>query len=157
MNDVEALLSRLPTLKHLRLLFPSCEPKSGLFDGSRWEEFIRSKLPLLNKFEFSFNVSKRFHPNDVTIESLIAPFRTPFWLESKNWCIKCDLEKEICGEAFHLYSTPLFQNYFSYPEYRNRIRQSTLNIAENSATIIVNTRELSLELNKMTLNESQQK
>ncbi|CAF4582614.1 unnamed protein product, partial [Rotaria sp. Silwood2] len=81
MNDVEALLSRLPTLKHLRLLFPSCEPKSGLFDGSRWEEFIRSKLPLLNKFEFSFNVSKRFHPNDVTIESLIAPFRTPFWLE----------------------------------------------------------------------------
>ncbi|CAF3806384.1 unnamed protein product [Rotaria sp. Silwood1] len=48
MNDVEALLSRLPALKHLRLLFPSCEPNSKLFDGSRWEKFIQTKLPLLD-------------------------------------------------------------------------------------------------------------
>ncbi|CAF1581162.1 unnamed protein product [Rotaria sp. Silwood1] len=74
MNDVEALLSRLPALKHLRLLFPSCEPNSKLFDGSRWEKFIQTKLPLLDKFEFSFEVFKRFNSTDVTIESLIAPF-----------------------------------------------------------------------------------
>ncbi|CAM4908410.1 unnamed protein product [Rotaria socialis] len=154
MNHVEALLSRLPALKHLRLLVPRCEYKNELFDGSRWEEFIRSKLSLLNKFEFSFHVSKHWIPNDVTIESLIAPFRTPFWLESKHWCIKCDLEKQIHHEAFHLYSLPLFQNYFSYPEYRNRIRYSILNVAENSANIIANTSELFLELNKTMFSES---
>ncbi|CAF3087975.1 unnamed protein product, partial [Rotaria sp. Silwood2] len=42
MNDVETLLSQLPVLKHLRLLFPNCEPNSGLFDGYRWEKFIRT-------------------------------------------------------------------------------------------------------------------
>ncbi|CAF5099337.1 unnamed protein product, partial [Rotaria sp. Silwood1] len=156
MNDVEALLSRLPALKHLRLLFPSCEPNSKLFDGSRWEKFIQTKLPLLDKFEFSFEVFKRFNSNDVTIESLIAPFRTRFWLENKNWLIKCNLQEEIGGEVFHLYSIPLFKNYVEYPEYRSGIRHSTLNIADNNATIIVNICELSLDLDKMTFNESQQ-
>ncbi|CAF4457327.1 unnamed protein product [Rotaria sp. Silwood2] len=156
MNDVETLLSQLPVLKHLRLLFPRCEPNSGLFDGYRWEKFIRTKLSLLNNFEFSFDVLKRFNSNDVTTESLIASFRTQFWLKDKNWFIKCNLQEEIVGEVFHLYSIPLFKKYVTYPEYQNAIQHSTSNIADNNATIIVNTSELSLDLDKMIFNESQQ-
>ncbi|CAF1259950.1 unnamed protein product, partial [Rotaria sp. Silwood1] len=56
----------------------------SLFDGSRWENFIEMKLPLLSKFEFWFTRPVHDHAERNTVESLIAPFQTPFWLEIKQ-------------------------------------------------------------------------
>ncbi|CAF1387673.1 unnamed protein product, partial [Adineta steineri] len=53
-------------------------------DGSRWKEFIQMKLPLLSTFQFWFLNSRDFNSNSGTVESLIASFQTPFWIENKN-------------------------------------------------------------------------
>jgi len=156
MNDVEALLSRLPALKHLRLLCPSCERNSHylmVLDGR--SSFDRNCLywTSLNSRSTLETFSSRWCYNriiDCTVSNSILAW-------SKNWCVKCDLDKELYDdEVFHLYSIPLFKNYFKYPEYREMIQHLTLNIAENSATVIVNTCELSLELDKAVINEPQQ-
>ncbi|CAF1258779.1 unnamed protein product [Rotaria sp. Silwood1] len=92
MDEIESLLSLLPMLKYLRLLGQRYSIDHQFFDGSRWEELIQSKLPLLNQFHFWFYNSQDFDSNRATVESLIAPFQTPFWLKNKNWFIKCDYE-----------------------------------------------------------------
>ncbi|CAF3850104.1 unnamed protein product [Rotaria sp. Silwood1] len=84
MNDIESLLLLLPKLTHLRLIGQDILTDPSLFDGSRWENFIKTKLSLLNRFEFRFTRSAVDNADCTTVESLIAAFRTSFWLETKH-------------------------------------------------------------------------
>ncbi|CAF3971172.1 unnamed protein product [Rotaria sp. Silwood1] len=92
MDDVEIILTILPTLTHFRLFGLTCRTDPSLFDGFRWENFIQTKLPLLNQFEFCLTRLALTNQDCTTMESLIAPFRTPFWLQIKHWVVKYDYE-----------------------------------------------------------------
>ena len=89
MNQLEFLLSRTPSLVHLQLT-GSVNSSDSILDGSRWENFIQTKLPLLQKFEFFFRTKTDYNLNFTTIESWIVPFRTIFWLQHKSWFVTCN-------------------------------------------------------------------
>ncbi|CAF3962614.1 unnamed protein product [Rotaria sp. Silwood1] len=149
MYIVESFLSLLPNLTHLRLMSETAIWELSLFDGSLWENFIEMKLPLLNKFEFWFTRPVYDHAEPNTVESLIAPFQTPFWLEIKRWLVKCDYVDDDYGRKFHLYSIPIFLDSFDYSSQQGTILHSKLNIMDNNAPIIVNAHRLDLNLSQI--------
>ncbi|CAF3241901.1 unnamed protein product [Rotaria sp. Silwood2] len=77
MDKLESFFYCTPSLVHLRL---EGSADNNLFDGSRWEKLIRTKLPLLNHFEFCFRSQ-----NSRIIKLSTVEFRTPFWLEERRW------------------------------------------------------------------------
>ncbi|CAF5161101.1 unnamed protein product, partial [Rotaria magnacalcarata] len=83
MNDVEPMFRLLLGLKHLRLFSWISRTDPSLFGGHRWENFIETKSPLLKQFDFSLTRLALENEDCFTVESLIASFRTPFWLETK--------------------------------------------------------------------------
>ncbi|CAF3983850.1 unnamed protein product [Rotaria sp. Silwood1] len=103
---IQSLLSETPDLVNLKLISHKRQFDS-LFDGAYWEKFVQTKLPLLIRFEFFFEscLSKRQQEYDGTyyydekddnnnthtsLNSIILPFRTPFWLDEKRWLVACD-------------------------------------------------------------------
>ncbi|CAM2721604.1 unnamed protein product [Rotaria socialis] len=152
MNDIESLLLLLPKLTHLRLIGQDILTDPSLFDGCRWENFIKTKLTLLNRFEFWFTRYVVDNVDCTTVESLIATFRTSFWLETKHWCVKCDHISGKYRQYFYLYSIPISLDIFQYPNRYSEILHSILNTTDDNSTIIVETHALSLDLSK-TVNE----
>ncbi|CAF1425033.1 unnamed protein product, partial [Rotaria sordida] len=134
MSNIESILSLLPMLIHLRLIAQRRLTDPLLFDGFRWENFIKMKVPLLNKFEFSFIRYALDGEDCTTVESLIAPFRTLFWLELKRWFIKCDYEYSNYMQEFHLYSIPIFQDSFDYPDQQGKMTNPTTNYLFRNVT-----------------------
>lgn len=88
-NELHLLLSFTPLLVHLKLMFQTCH-YDPMFDGHLWEEFIGTKLPLLKTFEFFFVCSPHTVTNDLSLNSIIHRYRTPFWLNDKHWIVNCD-------------------------------------------------------------------
>ncbi|CAF4673218.1 unnamed protein product [Rotaria sp. Silwood2] len=88
MDKIESFLYLTPSLVHLRL--EGCAD-DAIFNGSRWETLIRTKLLSLNQFEFSFRSQ-----NYRVVKMNATQFRTPFWLNEKHWPIYCiyDYPKE---------------------------------------------------------------
>lgn len=59
-------------------------------NGQLWEKLIRSSLPLLKYFQFYFQfiyVRNNFNPD----LQIISPFSTPFYIDEKNWFIRCHI------------------------------------------------------------------
>jgi hypothetical protein len=77
MDRIESLLCLTPSLVHLQL---SGSADDAIFDSSRWEKLIRTKLPSLKYFEFCFRSQ-----NYRIIELSAVKFRTSFWLNEKCW------------------------------------------------------------------------
>ncbi|CAF2783928.1 unnamed protein product [Rotaria sp. Silwood2] len=148
MNDIESLLLLLPKLTHLRLIGQDILTDPSSFDSSRWENFIKTKLPLLNRFKFWFTRSVVDNADCTTVKSLITVFRTSFWLETKHWCVKCDNISGKYRQYFSLYSIPISLDMFLYPNGYSEILHSILNITDDNSTIIIETHELSLDLSK---------
>ncbi|CAF2849929.1 unnamed protein product [Rotaria sp. Silwood2] len=116
---IQSLLSETPDLLNLKMISHKRQFDS-LFDGAHWEKFIRAKLPLLIRFEFFFEscLSKRQleydgrycydkqHGDDthISLNSIILPFRTPFWLDEKHWLVACDF---LLGDGdLRIYTIP---------------------------------------------------
>jgi hypothetical protein len=77
MDKIESFLSLIPSLVHLRL---EGSADDAIFDSSRWEKLIRTKLPSLNRFDFCFRSQ-----NYRIIELCTVEFRTSFWINEKCW------------------------------------------------------------------------
>ncbi|CAF1063116.1 unnamed protein product [Adineta steineri] len=89
MEELKCLLLLTPSLVHLKLVSSRSETYS-IFDGSYWEQFIQNNLLLLNKFQFFFTyITDEFNDTN-TLDSLILPFRSSFWLNNKHWLVSCD-------------------------------------------------------------------
>ena len=82
------LLTLTPSLVYLSLKSET-DTFDRIFDGLYWEELISSKLRSLETFEFFFlyRVSKDAHFLD--IDPSISSFQSKFWLNEKNWIVKC--------------------------------------------------------------------
>ena len=87
-NSARSLLSHTPSLTYLKIT-GTCD---SIIDGSIWEELIKTKLLVLNKFEFHqisrYNQSNR-ESSETLLNQVIASFRTPFWREEKRWLVIC--------------------------------------------------------------------
>ncbi|CAF3087941.1 unnamed protein product [Rotaria sp. Silwood2] len=101
MDKLELLLSLLPSINHLDLA-SSGRPFEFVRRLSKWEEFIRSKLPRLYQFEFCIFC---YCSNWENFDLFIASFRTPFWLEEKRWFVTCQF-RDDWTTSFTLFTTP---------------------------------------------------
>jgi hypothetical protein len=103
-DDLELLLAPIPALHHLKLISDR-KQFDTIFDGSYWEEFICTKLSNLSRFEFFFSYKYSRNNNFIDLESLIVPFRAPFWLDKKRWFVTCAYGPEL--HVIWLYTTPI--------------------------------------------------
>lgn len=154
---VEALLSFFPNLEHLQLVNDRNFSDPAFFDGYRLENIIEKKLPLLNKFEFWFSNYVTYESDEVNVETLLASFRSLFWLEVKHWIVKCDSQYKADYEVFYLYSIPICRNDFDYSIQHTRIRWSALNTIANNSIIAVNSNRVSINLTEMILEDFQRR
>ena len=104
-QELECLLTLTPSLSHLKLV-SSRSTYDSIFDGFYWERFIQEKLLLLNQFQFFLTYTSKKFDDTITLDSLILPFQSPFWVNNKNWFV-------ICGYILRqsriiLYTTPIF-------------------------------------------------
>lgn len=84
-DNLEILLSCMPSLLRLDLK-ATVRSVNLLFDASFLKKLISNKLPRLQDFTCYF---MSIPDNYGQLESLIVPFRTPFWYEEKRWFFSC--------------------------------------------------------------------
>ncbi|CAF0856438.1 unnamed protein product [Rotaria sp. Silwood1] len=145
MDKIEIILSNTPSLTHLRLI--------GDVDriDFAWEQFIKTKLLMLNKFEFVFNKKVDIGYRSINIRRLIASFQTAFWLETKHWFVTCDLIRHVPRDFRHLddeirlYSIPYIGRHFEYHPNSNRITFSTVTEMNNDISMMDHVHSVYLE------------
>ena len=87
-SQLEMVLSSYPSLLYLNFTAKNTLSFASLRQFSRWERFLGDKLPRLKHFHFEISSPVvRSHEFDY-IKTLIAAFRTPFWLQYKHWYTK---------------------------------------------------------------------
>ncbi|CAF4596632.1 unnamed protein product [Rotaria socialis] len=105
LENFELLLQSINTLRHLKLISRSRRLYS-MFDGYRWENIIRTKLPALCNFQCFFSyIAFTSSTHASNIESLIVPFRAPFWVQEKRWLVCCACV--LRHSNIWLYTTPI--------------------------------------------------
>ncbi|CAF3669249.1 unnamed protein product [Rotaria socialis] len=105
LENFELLLQSINTLRHLKLISRSRRLDS-MFDGYRWENIIRTKLPALCNFQSFFSyIAFTSSTHASNIESLIVPFRAPFWVQEKRWLVCCACV--LRHSNIWLYTTPI--------------------------------------------------
>jgi hypothetical protein len=110
-HHIEIILLHTPLLVYLKVVNDE-DASRTVFDGSRWEKFIQMKLPQLKKFQFFFAKISSHIDGSAEMESLIAPFRTPFWSKTKQWTVASAYLKHI--RRVILCSLPVCLTSFSY-------------------------------------------
>jgi hypothetical protein len=143
MTTIESLLSLTPSLVHFTLIGNG----DDLFDGVRWEQFIQTKLPDLNKFEFAFQSDIDISHDSTGLESLIASFQTPFWLEKKQWFVTALCVKSL--STINLYTTRDCAPKINFRPKANKISRSTAPTTIKDLITMDVVRELSLDLLEM--------
>ncbi|CAF2667099.1 unnamed protein product [Rotaria sp. Silwood2] len=149
MCKIKSFLSNTSSLTHLRLAGSINEIDFP------WEQLIQTNLPLLNQFEFSFYMNIYDDDSSINNDTLIAPFRTPFWIKIKNWFVTCDQfirdddnNNNITKPNYdiHLYSIPIRNHYFHYYSQSIKTTSSTsmdinndISVMDYVHTVYVNT------------------
>jgi hypothetical protein len=143
-DELESFLSLTSSLVHLKLI-----GTESTLDGNRWEQFIQTNLPLLDKFEFFFN---NWRPgqnqNLVDIELIIAPFRSPFWVEYKKWFVICEYRIDSLCQIY-LYSIPVCESSMQYEPDSEKISLSTYpKTMDSDPSMMDNVDTISLSMTK---------
>ena len=104
-QELERLLSLIPSLEHLKLVSLKEQKRNQKFDGLYWEQFIQNNLRLLNKFQFYFTCEMRKLDDVDQLMPFILSFQSSFWLTKKHCSITCDyIPRE---SKVRLYTTPI--------------------------------------------------
>lgn len=87
-QQFKLLLSTVPKLRYLSIGFPESFHKCFI-DIYDCENFIRTELNSLDRLEFFYyyELSQDIMPS---FDSILAPFREPFWLNEKHWFVDCE-------------------------------------------------------------------
>ena len=143
MNGCELLLSAVPSLEYFRLIGGS-ELCNGLF----WENLIQKKLLKLTKFEFGLPGEASLTLNDSSeIQTLVSSFRTPFWLEVKQWFITCYYFKS--SSSYCLYSLPICKSNVKLFANKDKLFYSTYPYFSQDISMTDNVNEMQLNLTKL--------
>ena len=147
-KNLELFLSLMTSLTHLKLI------GSGQYsNGNRWEQFIQANLPFLNKFEFFIEERKTLDFTLSDVESIIASFQTPFWLEHKKWFFTCEYNIDN-PRLIKLYSIPICTPSLTYePESKKIVLSSFNQINNNDMSIMDNVNTLHLTFSKTWLDD----
>jgi hypothetical protein len=97
-ENLQSVLSWTPSLVDLTLTTTQSVFDS-IFEGHFWEEFITVTLPFLKHFKFSFRYVNTNSVAELSLESIITPFRTSFWLNEKHWLVSCNYTFRMGPEA----------------------------------------------------------
>ncbi|CAF1247267.1 unnamed protein product [Rotaria sordida] len=84
----------------------------SFYDGSKWELFIQTKLCNLKTFEFYFEIYLNENLSIDDLNSIMDSYRTPFWIQVKQWFVTCDYSKTM--HLLTIYSTPSVQSPFRH-------------------------------------------
>lgn len=144
---LELFLSLTPSLTYLKVI-----GMAYLIDSYLWEKILRVKLPNLDKFEFFFLSWNDVNYNIWDVETLIKPFQTAFWLETKRWLVNCDYI--INPTEVMLYSLPVCKSYFQYYDPSNKISCSNFTTININETMMDNVSQLRLNLVKTIYHEN---
>ncbi len=145
---LELILSVAPSIKHLKLM-RSIDLDVFTSNLTRWENFVKSKLLLLNQFEFFLLDNQQFFfvnppSTPVDTELIITPFRTSFWIETKKWFVICDYI--ISPRTIILYTPSFFDPQFEYFYQSKQISRSTSLSTMNNTIILDGVRKIRLDL-----------
>ena len=84
-----SVLSLTPFLVYLKITIQYLDNDCHS-NGAGWEEFLRRKLIHLKNFQFCF-VYKTNEVNQYSsLNRLIQPFKTSFWVNEKRWFVICE-------------------------------------------------------------------
>ncbi|CAF3528065.1 unnamed protein product [Rotaria sp. Silwood1] len=92
----------MPNLKRLTVKISTID-----LNGQRWEQIITDQLSNLRIFQME--MAGQFSLDDSIVEmreQLIDSFRTPFWIEQRQWFIRCHWESLIESRSVWLYTLP---------------------------------------------------
>ena len=147
---LELFLSLMPSLHHLKLV-----NANECMDGNRWEQFIQTQLPLLNRFDL---FTQDYHDEDTPMDakSILASFQTPFWLEHKKWFFTWEFSKRWEYNIL-FYSLPICTTFFHYIPKSMKGSLSTSNslLSENLASMD-NVNRIQLSSTDFTLDDIRQ-
>ncbi|UJR11195.1 hypothetical protein I4U23_015376 [Adineta vaga] len=101
MDKLEYCLGFLPSLIHLDLT-SSGKPFEFIQRLSQWEEFLRLRLPRLSQLEICIFC---YCCDWNHFDAIINAFRTPFWLEEKQWFITCQFRDDWTS-SFTFFTSP---------------------------------------------------
>ena len=145
-DSLELMLSSMPSLNHFKLI-----GRGDYRDGGRWEHFIQTRLPLLKKFEFFIKHVQIPRGTPAYIESVVTPYRTPFWLEQKKWFVTCEYSTNE-PTKINLFSMPICVSSLKYKSEETKVSHSTGNLNhENDVTIMDSVRTVFIDVNSRTL------
>ncbi|CAF5111544.1 unnamed protein product, partial [Rotaria sp. Silwood1] len=103
-DELEILLISHPSLIYFNLTANNISSFQSLRRFSQWEFFIREKLPRLKHFHFQ--ISTRMSYQDLrSMQSIIAAYRTSFWIEHKRWYVIFQYVINDEGSRLILYSS----------------------------------------------------
>jgi hypothetical protein len=147
-DQLEALLLCTPALVHLKMIV-----QINRLDGKRWENFIPSNLPMLERFDIYFYGNETSGSIIAHIESVITSFKSPFWLEHKHWPVNCDYD--IDDFTMHVYTTPVCRSNVKYVPTTKRISRS--NTIGNDWSMISNLDSVSIAMTSALADDIKQK
>ncbi|CAF1136605.1 unnamed protein product [Adineta ricciae] len=143
MSGCELLLSVVPSLEYFRII-----GGSQLCDGSFWENLIKKQLLKLTKFEFGLPGEASLTLNNSSeVQTLIASFRTAFWLEVKQWFVTCYYFKS--SSSYCLYSLPICKSNVKLFPNKDKLFYSTYSYFSQDISMTDNIKEMQLNLTKL--------
>ncbi|CAF1546998.1 unnamed protein product, partial [Adineta ricciae] len=96
----------------------SVETEGTFIDGYQWEDLIHHSLLNLERFQFQMNVLLlRIDDADVEqrIDELLNTFRSLFWLEERQWFVRCRWTQSSDQIQTTFYSLPYsFEKFVAY-------------------------------------------
>lgn len=140
---LESLLVLAPSLQHLQLI-RSLDIHRFLSSVNHFVEFIKEKLLSLDKFEFFIIENQQNSDLSMDAESIIAPFRTSFWIETKKWFVICDYISY--QQTFILYTSSTFDPQFEYIYESKEIQHLTTVPSVHKILTMKEVRRLTLDL-----------
>ncbi|CAF1178669.1 unnamed protein product [Adineta ricciae] len=144
-DKLESFLSLTSSLTYLKII-----SDGFTLDGNRWEQFIQINLCQLEKFEFFSNVSVTQKQTHEDLDVIIQSFRSPFWIEQKQWFVACELSNAY---EIQIYSLPICKSFVEYTLKKEKVlvsSNSTISSWYDDLSITNNIDKISLLLNETT-------
>ncbi|CAF0991364.1 unnamed protein product [Adineta ricciae] len=104
------LMNLLQTMNNLHHL--TVETFYNNFDGYQWEEIITHYLPKLRVFRLKMDIQYiGIMNNEEQTDILLDSFRSHFWLDERQWFVRCHRKLQLTHSDILLYTVPLlFKN-----------------------------------------------
>lgn len=107
-HSIENLLGRMSRLRRLTV-----EMLDVFMNGHEWRDLIRNSLGNLKEFQMKMEFFFRDRLNTKRyVDQLFQSFQTPFWLEERQWFIRCHFHSQSRSNYACFYTLPYSFDHF---------------------------------------------